>query len=130
MGLKAGRGYLHNLLVREGEPVSRILSWVTICLHRLLPAGSSNLPAEIRASHPLCCLVLLPARFTMTPSVAGGPVGSYPTVSPLPQLHEGSCGGLVSVALSLAPTEAGTAGRYPVPCSPESGLSSRHEVGR
>jgi len=54
----------------------------------------------------------------MPPAVARGPVGSYPTVSPL--LHRSEA--VWFLWHFLSPVWA--PGCYPVPCSPEPGLSS------
>ena len=60
----------------------------------------------------------------MSPVVTGGPVGSYPTVSPLPH---GVNRKAVSFLWLFLVYRNGTAGDYPVPRFPESGLSS---IGR
>jgi len=72
---------------RNDRSVSRVLYDLTIAatirLRCAFPRTCSDLPAEIAGEQPLCCLILLPARFTMPPAVTRGPVSSYPTVSPL-----------------------------------------------
>ena len=76
----------NKILKIFGKPISRVLSWTIIHLGVLSPTRSSNLP-ELWAGNPLSSyLVLLHVEFTMPWTVASHAVGSYPTVSPLPQM--------------------------------------------
>ena len=80
--------------------ISRVLSWTIIPLGDKLLCRSSNLP-ELWTGHPLSSyLVLLRVEFTLLPTVTGGTVRSYRTLSPLPSLKiYTEYGGLLSVAL-------------------------------
>ncbi len=76
----------------------RDTGWTAISLGTTLPQPSSGLPGNGTGSPIVPCLTLLRTRFT-EPAASPRPlVGSYPTVSPLPD----ACapGGLLSVALS------------------------------
>ena len=87
--------FLMNLL---SWSISRVLSWTIIPLGDKLLCRSSNLP-ELWTGHPLSSyLVLLRVEFTLLPTVTGGTVRSYHTLSPLPDPLR-AIGGLLSVAL-------------------------------
>lgn len=108
---------------------------------RTAPARhSSSLPASPRTASPegppSCgeqpdpLLGFAPGEVCHTSGVAAGVVGSYPTVSPLPDAPSLAArlpGGLFSAALSVARALARTPGDYPAPCSSEPGLSSTPE---
>src|SRR5690606_32222856 len=68
----------------------------TIYLGRRSPAASSGLPgtpatwwSQRRGPRHRPCLALLRVGFTVPPPLPGSAVGSYPTVSPLPDPHTG-----------------------------------------
>ena len=90
------------------RPVSRVLSSVAtrtvIPLGARSPAPSSSLPAASWSgwATPRCLFGLAPAGVCHAAAVTSRAVGSYPTVSPLPELRRtGAIGGLFSVALSV-----------------------------
>ncbi len=100
------------MIRKPGSVVDSHLSstYITVCLKRSLPGGqraASTLP--IRS----CSRRGLPGT-----SVTCRPVGSYPTLSPLPGAETGRSS-LCCTFLWLAPT-----GRYPASCPVEPGLSS------
>ncbi len=70
----------------ESLPISRVLSWATIHLGRPLLTGSSSLPggSASRINTPL--FGLAPNGVCRAVHIAVSAVGSYPTVSPLPDL--------------------------------------------
>jgi len=84
-----------------------------------LPTTSCGLPASIEVSGFTRCLALLQTGDTWPTPSPTSPVGSYPTLSPLPSGKPE--GVLLSVALfrRIAPP-----GCYPAPRSMEFGLSS------
>ncbi len=87
---------------RGGGAVSRVLFAVrrtVICLGRRSPGASSGLPAvqSVRAG-PHRLFGLAPTGGYRAAAVTNRAVGSYPTVSPLPE----NSGGFFSVALSVA----------------------------
>ena len=65
--------------------ISRVLSWVIICLDLPLPTGSSDLPGNPAGHCIVSCLVLLRMEFTSAPAVTVRAVVSYTAISPLPQ---------------------------------------------
>ena len=74
---------------RSGQTVSRVLfpsREMIICLGQSSPTASSSLPAAqtVRAA-PCRLFGLAPTGGYRAPSLARGAVGSYPTVSPLPE---------------------------------------------
>ncbi len=77
--------------------VHRLRGWMTIPLVRPLPDGSSCLPGSAGARWP-CGLRRARSLFGIAPggachagAVASPPVGSYPTVSPLPIRRQAVC---------------------------------------
>lgn len=114
----------------KSMPVSRVLSRMIISLGRVSPPASSGSwnrysdltrgsPAGRRWNDPWGSLrtpylVLLREGFTLTRRVTPSPVGSYPTVAPLPSFE----GGIVSVALSLGLPPPGVT-RLPALWSPD-----------
>ncbi len=102
-------------------PVSRVLSWVIIYLGLWFPTASSDTPGALptgrrRTSVLTPYLVLHQEGFTLTLWVSPPPVGSYPTVAPLPFTRRYIfCGTFPGVA---------PAGSYPAPCPAVPGLSS------
>src|SRR5690606_30099121 len=95
-----------------------------ISLGRLSPAASSSLPATqaVRAA-PRRCLALLRPEVTVPPSLAVGAVGSYPTVSPLPD-PLARARGHRRFALCCPCRRLAAPRRYLAACPVELGLSS------
>jgi len=116
-------------LVRR--PVSRVLSRTAIPLGRTLLCASRDLPGQRRGGAPAGLAADVPSLFGLAPGgachaapIAGGPVRSYRTLSPLPHdqaRRPEACGGLLSVALSRGSLLPGVTRR---PASVEPGLSS------
>jgi hypothetical protein len=79
-----------------------------------------------------CLFGLAPCGVYHAASIAGRPVRSYRTFSPLPPAvcsdrlapDRPFRGGIFSVALAVQPPSRGRPGRYPAHCPAESGLSS------
>ena len=98
--------------------ISRVLSWIVIYLGpRIAARLKRSVPGGQRAASALpirsCSRRGLPGT-----AVTCCPVGSYPTISPLPGTGTGRSA-LCCTFLWLAPT-----GRYPASCPAEPGLSS------
>ncbi len=76
-----------SFLCRQSEnasrTISRVLSGMIICLGRLLPAASSDLP-KASGPHHCFCSVLLRMGFTYALSVTRKAVVSYTALPPLP----------------------------------------------
>lgn len=135
-------------------PVSRVLSRMVISLGRVFPRASSRVILEILGltlqlrpypglfggqpmriplrGSPTPYSVLLRKGLAWTRAVTCPPVGSYPTVAPLPR----NCGLLPGTKIPRAPTiprryifcgafpRVTPAGYYPASCPAEPGLSS------
>ena len=91
-------------------PISRVLSSgpvrkparrAIIPLVDALPRRSSSLPGDSASSLNVPLFGLAPDGVYRAVTVTSAAVGSYPTVSPLPDLRR-AIGGLLSVALSVA----------------------------
>lgn len=106
--------------IQTRRPISRILSSAIIHLRPPLPTAWCDLPGN-SGEQPsgVPCLVLLRVGFTWPPQSPGVPVVSYTTFSPLPPKGR-------FVFCGTGPRVA-PGGRYPPPCSLESGLSSTRE---
>ncbi len=91
------------------------MSGMIICLGRLLPAASSDLPEAGGPRHCFCS-VLLRMGFTCALSVTRKAVVSYTALPPLP----------IKLAVYFCCTFLGVAstGRYPASCPVKPGLSS------
>ncbi len=96
--------------------------------------GSSARGRGVVRAAPCRCLALLRPGVAVPPTVAGGAVGSYPTVSPLP-VPRGAIGGVLSVALSVALRRPGVTWRSALwssdfPRPPEGPRPSRPAGGK
>src|SRR4051794_24217874 len=85
------------------RPVSRILSWVAIHLGRRFPGGSSGVPGPWAGHLVTGPVSPCTGRGLASRRVTTALVGSYPTVSPLPNGVSGGAplGGFLSVPLSV-----------------------------
>ena len=92
------------------------MSWVIIYLGRMLPYGSSNLPAARRATVSLRLGLASDGVYRACP-VTRAAVSSYLAISPLP---------VMGPAVYFCCTFPGvaSAGRYPASCPVKPGLSS------
>ena len=91
-------------------------------IHLGLPllAGSSSLPGSKRGPRMMLpYLALLRVGFALPPLLPDGAVRSYRTLSPLPQERTQA-----AVCFLWHFPEVAPAGRYPVPCPVQPGLSS------
>ena len=95
---------------KGSSPISRVLSSgpirkparrAIIPLDDVLPRRSSSLPGDSASSVDVPLFGLAPDGVYRAVTVTSAAVGSYPTVSPLPDLRR-AIGGLLSVALSVA----------------------------
>ena len=106
------------------------MSGMIICLGRLLPAASSDLP-EAGGPRQRFCSVLLRMGFTYALSVTRKAVVSYTTLPPLPIGHAAALRQTETLqragwAVYFCCTFLGVAstGRYPASCPMKPGLSS------
>ena len=107
---------LWNLLVKKSRTISRVMSWMIICLLLLLPAASSdppeNNPGQIIVLHS----VLLRVRFTWHSLL---PENRWALTPPFhPYWHK------PAVYLCCTIFGVTSTGRYPAPCPVKPGLSS------
>ena len=113
--ISLGRGKKWRTTTNRGAkwgspPISRVLSSgpirkparrAIIPLVDALPRRSSSLPGDSASSVNVPLFGLAPDGVYRAVTVTSAAVGSYPTVSPLPDLRR-AIGGLLSVALSVA----------------------------
>ena len=89
--------------VLSSEPILRSTRRAIIPLVGALPRRSSSLPGDSASSVDVPLFGLAPDGVCRAVRVTTSAVGSYPAVSPLPDLRR-AIGGLLSVALSVALT--------------------------
>ena len=89
--------------VLSSGPIRRPIRRAIIPLDDVLPRRSSSLPGDSASSVNVPLFGLAPDGVYRAVTVTSAAVGSYPTVSPLPDLRR-AIGGLLSVALSVALT--------------------------
>ena len=104
-GITEGRGNGEGKLADKPGSVERTgrrpARRAIIPLDDVLPRRSSSLPGDSASSVDVPLFGLAPDGVYRAVTVTSAAVGSYPTVSPLPDLRR-AIGGLLSVALSVA----------------------------
>ena len=103
MKRKAKMGSSPISRVLSSEPILRSTRRAIIPLVGALPRRSSSLPGDSASSVNVPLFGLAPDGVCRAVRVTTSAVGSYPAVSPLPDLRR-AIGGLLSVALSVALT--------------------------
>ncbi len=98
-----GKGSSPISRVLSSEPIRRSARRAIIPLVDALPRRSSSLPGDSASSVNVPLFGLAPDGVCRAVRVTTSAVGSYPAVSPLPDLRR-AIGGLLSVALSVALT--------------------------